>query len=455
MNAPQATAEHDLEHSRPIDFGRTVPPALQGELSGHFVSQLEALEQRARARKADDRRRLEATLSAIILDLFAAWEADPELFLAIPLDRNAYVQTSRYQRRDITYAAAKQSVEFLSKAGYAVAYGGYINRGVYGGLGTIGRRTRIRATEQLVEVLKEGLGLTLDDLARADSGEIILLRAAASGRGKAKPLVEYDDTPETIAMRDRLERVNALLATTAITLRAGSPGDIDRNKVRLYRVFNNGSFRLGGRFYGGWWQELPKAKRAELLINGEPTVELDFASHQPRICYHLAGAPLGREANPYLLQALPDPALREVTKRLFGQLVNRSGGDPRQPRAAKHLLPKGWTWKDIVAAFEAQHAPIQKWFQHGRGLRLQAIDAEIADAVLHALAMRGIPCLPIHDSFIVPRSAEAALGEAMILAYDGQLGKRTRVKALPVIKGWSSPEIEASLIDRLSPILGV
>jgi hypothetical protein len=26
----------------------------------------------------------------------------------------------------------------------------------------------------------------------------------------------------------------------------------------LYRIFNRGSFSYGGRFYGGWWQQIPK-----------------------------------------------------------------------------------------------------------------------------------------------------------------------------------------------------
>jgi hypothetical protein len=50
----------------------------------------------------------------------------------------------------------------------------------------------------------------------------------------------------------------------------------------LYRVFNNGSFDLGGRFYGPSWQALPKAWRGRIQIDGEAVVELDYGSLHPR-----------------------------------------------------------------------------------------------------------------------------------------------------------------------------
>ena len=49
-------------------------------------------------------------------------------------------------------------------------------------------------------------------------------------------------------------------------------------RVRLYRVFNNGSFDEGGRFYGGWWQNLPSEYRQFITINGHTTSEYDYSA---------------------------------------------------------------------------------------------------------------------------------------------------------------------------------
>ena len=38
----------------------------------------------------------------------------------------------------------------------------------------------------------------------------------------------------------------------------------------VYRVFNNGSWRQGGRFYGGFWQGIPSAYRKYIRIDGYP-----------------------------------------------------------------------------------------------------------------------------------------------------------------------------------------
>lgn len=261
--------------------------------------------------------------------------------------------------------------------------------------------------------------------------------------------------------------MNALLAKTSIDL-PGDPGagrsvddwfadaddqpeGADRLSIALYRVFNDGSFRRGGRFYGGWWQALGKDQRSRLLINDQPTIELDFASLHPRLCYQLEGQPLPHDSDPYLVAGISVDH-RALAKRAFGQLLNSSGAPIRAPRGEASSLPRGWTWARLIAALEGHHAPIASWFRSGRGLELQAIDAAIADSVLHALALRGIPCLPVHDSFIVPRKFERTLGEAMLLAYHGQLGRLVSEPALPLIRGWSSADIEQKVMASVSSL---
>ena len=94
----------------------------------------------------------------------------------------------------------------------------------------------------------------------------------------------------------------------------------------LHRVFNNGSFTEGGRFYGAFHLELPKTIRRQVLINGEPTVEPDsFSALHIRMLYHWKG--IDYREDPY--SALCD---EEMEKKIFKivSLVSINAGSKRK-----------------------------------------------------------------------------------------------------------------------------
>ena len=72
--------------------------------------------------------------------------------------------------------------------------------------------------------------------------------------------------------------------------------------------------------------------------------------------------------------------------------------------------------------FKDVHKPIAKYLNTGIGLKLQNLDSQIAERVLMAMTERQIPCLPVHDSFIVPARHEAKLREAMMRSYMELMG---------------------------------
>ena len=57
-------------------------------------------------------------------------------------------------------------------------------------------------------------------------------------------------------------------------------------------------------------------------------------------------------------------------------------------------------------------------FFSGAGIKLQNLDSNIAAHVLNDLTNREIPCLTVHDSFIVTRQNEEHLAKAMDRAMD-------------------------------------
>ncbi len=456
------STEEQLDHSRPIRWDRTLTDPEGRVLFDRLEAQLQGLEQRRRARKGIDKERFRATLDALVLDLLVEAWSDPSRLLAYGRSRGDYQRQTRYRNPLITYQAVCDVADLLILAGFAEGKTGFYDRSLYEGRAPVGRRSRIRATDRLLD-LARSCGLTRESVGIAATSETILLRAPKLERGKSGELIEYNDTAETRKMRGTLGRINDLLATARITapvpvgdeeqdLRPveddNEPLPMDSTTHRLHRVFNDGRFARGGRFYG-WWQGLKKTKRPMLLIDGEPVIELDFSGMHPRLCYALSGQPLDPEVDPYAITGFETPELRELVKRAFGQLLNGTETTSKVPPGCKDLLPKGKTWRQLLAAIEAKHQPIAGWLRHKRGLELQAVDAAIAEAILDYLAHRGIPCLPVHDSFIVARRHEQVLGETMLLAWHGQLQRFGGEAGIPRIKGWSSPDLERTVTKRI------
>lgn len=69
----------------------------------------------------------------------------------------------------------------------------------------------------------------------------------------------------------------------------GSDRHINFSKLSLHRVFNDPASETGGRFYGGWWQEIPKRFRSRIVINGKRTVEYDYSNLHPTMLDLLEG----------------------------------------------------------------------------------------------------------------------------------------------------------------------
>ena len=106
-------------------------------------------------------------------------------------------------------------------------------------------------------------------------------------------LVPYKDTVQTRRWRRNLEKINAALLSVTLGLkgrpiREGEPlrignANVGPARARLHRVFNLNSFSLGGRFYGGWWLNIPSEYRADITIDGAPTVEIQGLPPHPAL----------------------------------------------------------------------------------------------------------------------------------------------------------------------------
>ncbi|WP_298962950.1 hypothetical protein [uncultured Roseibium sp.] len=254
------------------------------------------------------------------------------------------------------------------------------------------------------------------DLPEADCkvGELMRLKDAD---GK---LVSYRETDRIARERKFLEKFNRHIAEADIRLNAGVP---DGRMIRfpghavypdfdeLYRVYNGG-WSSGGRFYGGWWQQVRSCDRIHFLIDGAPTCELDFEMLHPRLVYAMSGHSL--ESDAYTIDGWD----RSSCKRAFNILLNAGSYESAVGAIQPHVGGDKSTARQLVKAIKQRHRRIERFFHSGAGLRLQNVDAEIAKSVLREMTVKnGITALPIHDSFIVRQDQKDRLMEEMDKAY--------------------------------------
>jgi len=112
------------------------------------------------------------------------------------------------------------------------------------------------------------------------------------------------DKPVVRQMRENLKLINRVLEEADIWLditdeqmlklreqlsreRDLYKRDVDFNRKTLHRVFLDRRLDLGGRFYGPWYQNIPKKYREYIRINDAPTLELDYSALHPNLLYAL------------------------------------------------------------------------------------------------------------------------------------------------------------------------
>lgn len=426
----------ELGHSRVLNLDRIATSDNLKAALGRLMDDLKATEgSRRRTRRAADEERLAAMMEAIICDLYVNCRSDPSRYLGYSRDTSFYTLKSRYAHPLSSVTAVTSVADFLLHAGYAAGKLGFYDRrsNPFGGAPVRHMRSRIRATEKLLGLLECDYGVSIGDVGYRSDFEVIRLKDAT------KKMAEYNDTDVTNRMRSRLKEYNDLLAGCDIRLDGSAVGQSvdgtspDFSSKRLYRVFNHSRFDHGGRFYGGWWQTVKAARRAHILIDGEETVEIDYSAMHCRMCYDLSGRSLSEDDDPYRIDGLE--SLRDAVKFGFLVLINLAPSQRGQATDKVKAMIQGKTsFRDLLVAIERRHRPIREWFRSGKGTELQCIDSKVAESVMGYFVGRGIPCLPIHDSFIVPSSARKQLDSTMREAYAAHVRSPNGNPSYPSLK---------------------
>lgn len=386
-------------------------------------------------------------VTVVLLNLYYAYSLDPAMWVMYSRDRNDYNEGKRYNKLYIKYDILIDIVDKLRSEELS-----YIEHA----MGFKDRKTkkafdsRMKATPKLIDLIEKEHAVTFNMIGKYAPDELIVLRNAD---GKD---IDFVDTAELIRMRYALEAYNKLLGETYIDIHFDVSDiqakiDAKRNKTdkntgkptpknyrlvinltnkRVRRIFNKSTFNLGGRYYGGWWQNIPSDLRQKIVIGKDYTVEVDYSAQHIYLLYALKGinfSDLEKEA--YVYPKDNDPlGYRPIFKLLLLAAVNSrnpvqcvmavQGGINEKPDDYPDVIPD---LMETYLMFKEYHSDIADMFcnkdNKNIGLKLQRWDSAIAETVVNVMTARGIPVLVVHDSFVCSKRDEAFLFNIMSKAF--------------------------------------
>ena len=256
-------------------------------------------------------------------------------------------------------------------------------------------------------------------------GQFITLRKNKKVNGR-RVYIDYQDTVYSNWLRKELKKYNELLNNNHIFLEGlnGEEGKVFKH-LTLQRKFirhkvnkvNNGEFIFSGRMPGPW-TNISEEDRKRILINGEPTIELDReASHLNAMYQVVTGKPYPYgDAYEVSINGLKVP--RHIIKKFSNfmqggksargtaqSVINNYKNESELKEYEEYLeIKKTIKPTDIVKAILKKHPKIAPYYLRGKeyGDYIRCWESDIVFEVVMELTKREIPCLTVYDSFIVP-----------------------------------------------------
>jgi len=329
----------------------------------------------------------------------------------------------RYNPLGIGYRAIISSLDALQKNGYIIQEKGSHNEGTM---------TTMESTDKLIQWFNDTDWS--DDRIDKRVGSYVTLRESRKQNDNAV-YINFDDTKYSKWLGERVRQYDQLLNSCKIVLldddgtedREFKKFTVQRKFIRHKTSFKNMEFAFGGRMPGPW-VNLSSELRKNITINGEPTIELDRdASHLNAMYQVVTGAPYPYDDDPYHIVVEG----REVTRHIAKNFSSFMQGS-KSPKGAAHSVINHYKYRalevknpkekdikkheeyvefkkkvkptDIANAILDKHPKVAKYYNRGKvfGDSISCWESDIVFEVVMELTKRGIPCLTIYDSFVVP-----------------------------------------------------
>jgi hypothetical protein len=406
------------------------------QLASLIASEISSIENRERKRFADAQKHFEHAIECLLKDLWTGTAIHSEYEVGIHRRSNWYSETPQYRDPNLTFKQAIAAYDGMTSLDLI-----RVSKDAHFDPDTgKGELTKVIATDKLLQIMEGLEGNPFKEVQPDLDAECILLRDRVNGH---RVLVPYEDDKSTNEMRDRLRTINRCFARhwpdlrimnddyTALQERLRLDEDrspVDFRKRILTRIFSNGRFDHGGRFYRAWWHNVPSEYRKYITIDGKRTCEYDYSQLNPHMVYFLRDKKMGDED---AYGRVFDGEYRDIVKEAFNAMIQASTDLIQKPRKLD-LSEVDLDWPTLRQAILDAHKPIADVFFQGHGNHLQFIDSCIAENVmLNFIRAEDAPVLPVHDSFIM-HYAYGELGELeeeMRRAFHGHFKKDINVKS--------------------------
>ncbi|WP_193752969.1 hypothetical protein [Sphingomonas endophytica] len=346
--------------------------------------------------------------SAIFAGLLCGYHVDPTLYSYLPMGKINFAPGAY-----VGYNAVRDTIKGLRQLDLIEFHKGYKSGSIENGEG---EATTLKPTMKLLELaLSYGITpATWHDHYRyirapATVAKPVLLRAKRKHgdkyKGKAMPLEPAG--PKLDRIIERVQTLNTYLSKQNIT------GLRFNGLQRIYACGDDENFdwNMGARLYAlgaDNYQNAKKIYRANLMINGEKTKEIDLSGSHFTILHGLRGESFDPTTDPYDIPGYP----REVIKCFINQSLGHCQFHRRWPEEnVDKLAERGISLKDypidnVRAAVLNKHPILTTWkdspfrWQHFHFVESEAI----IDAMYELAFTYDVPALPLHDSLIVPES---------------------------------------------------
>ena len=370
------------------------------EVIEKFIQVEISKESRRRKRKPEDYKKFLKAIEAITCDLIHNHLSDQSSGIAISRSNRVLSRTSRYKNevlnKTIPYLLDVLELPELQMLEQVVGCINYFYPEKNGNL-----RTVVKAGKHLVHLIQK-YHVELEDLGLSDGEETIILKREKNDLWDHGGTLEYEDNDLTNLYRDEMRTINQWIKKADLNYMEAFHGNellnYDLDCRLLKRYFTRGSFKSGGRLFGGFWQQMKKVHRENLLIDGENIVVLDYSQMTPNILYGYCGSVPEME-DCYHIKGYE--YCRKGIKKVFNAMTFSDGPITRFPKGINSLFPVKTRFKEVADAIENEHSRIAHLFYTGIGHYLQFLESQILVEVLLKLIESNITALPIHDAVLV------------------------------------------------------
>lgn len=370
-------------------------------------------------------------ISKLIMDLHLV-HLDPHMDnISIHRNQNSFNKGRVYELINMPYRSFVEILNYMIEAKLIMQKLGYSGSAK-------GDMTRLRAGERLIELL---IKHSVDSTKYTRIVPPIKLKNKDGGYEK----VDYSKVGN---IAKNIELLRAHIAKFDITLPLSSADwsnllnkydYFDIAQTDYYRVFNRGSFKKGGRFYGHWSQRIGEEFRKHITIDGKKVTEIDFKSMHPQMLYIKQTGAIYADQDVYMIDKSYSKEDRKLAKIVFNIMINADSEPATLGAVCKKFEMTGRNQSDdrkaeikefrervskLIYQIINKHSAISMYIHKDIGIKLMYEDSRIAERVMLSMMKKySAPCLIIHDSFITFAELRDELYQEMLSASAAILGK--------------------------------